>query len=185
MSNAQTNGKSLSVNSDINNNTDEANNASPTLAFNEAMLSYASTMSIVLSIGTYSNNGNHSMDDVETQVFTGHSKAINVLATITQKSLDCKANDYDRHWSYKYRITCVKQDGRQNYEVRDMSTLMSLVALEVGSMLTHSNKGLDSWWKEARHVTHSHMLIENFRLALGEVEQFLSKQNEKKEGNNA
>jgi hypothetical protein len=180
------NGKSCTINKDINehhrknggwyiNESGEKCYSSPTLIWNIPMSTYAETISIVLSKTEVSTTDySHDMDDTETQVFAGESKFLLCLQEI------CRAECiYTKHASSNrkvmWRATLVKKDGRQNYEVRDFATFMSLVALEIGTMVTKCAPNLDHWWKKKDgHSAHASLILEAFAEQINEVQPFLN-----------
>ena len=177
MSNAHSNGKSLADNSDINNNTGEVS-SSPTLIWNVPMSTYAETISIVLSkteVSTteYSRN----MDDTDTQVFSGSAKFLHCMQEICRtEAINTKHEVTNR--KCLWRVTLVNADGRQNYEVRDFASFMSLVALEIGTMVVKCGKNLDHWWKAKDD--HDSIILASFAEQILEVQPFL---NSKKKDN--
>ena len=175
MSNAHTNGKSCTP-KQYKNTTGEVY-TSPTLVWEQTMHTHANTLTIVLaetqvSVTEYS----HNMDDTDTQTFTGNAKFMQCLTEIIRKD-----GIHNQHKSnlrkHFYRITCVNADGRQNYSVRDFSQFLSLVALEIGSLVQTHGKNIDPWWKSSgTNEEHSSLIIGNFAEQMLEVGAFLKHQ---------
>ena len=167
-------GKSCTVSKDIN-NTGEV--SSPTLVWNIPMSTYAETISIVLSKTEVSTTEySHSMDDTETEVFSGYAKFTLCLQSIC-RTQQVNAKHMSDTRKTMWRVTLIKNDGRQNYEVRDFSTFMSLVALEIGTMVMQSGKNLDHWWKvKDSSEVHAGLIMASFAEQVLEVEPFLKSQ---------
>ena len=180
------NGKSCTLSKDINDNnrtnagwyvneSGEKCYSSPTLTWNIPMSTYAETISIVLSKTEVSTNEySHNMDDTETQVFSGESKFLLCLQEICRaECINTKHASTNRQTIW--RATMIKKDGRQNYEVRDFSTFMSLVAVEIGPMVTKCGANLDHWWKN-KGDEHASMILASFAEQILEVQPFLNHQ---------
>jgi hypothetical protein len=182
------NGKSCTSSKDINSNhltnggwhVNEAGEncySSPTLIWNIPMSTYADTISIVLCKTEVSTTEySHDMDDTETQVFSGSAMFLLCLQEICRTE---RIINMHRSTSRKtmWRVTLVKDDGRQNYEVRDFTTFMSLVALEIGTMVTQVGKNLDHWWKpKDSSEGHSGLILASFAEQILEVQPYLNHQ---------
>jgi hypothetical protein len=167
------NGKSCTSSKDINDNTGEVY-SKPTLTWEIPMSTYAETISIVLSKTEVSTTEySHDMDDTETQVFSGESKFLLCLQEICRtECIHTKHASTNR--KTMWRVTLVKNDGRQNYEVRDFATFMSIVALEIGTMVTKCAPNLDHWWKKKDgHDGHASLILASFAEQILEVQPFL------------
>lgn len=180
------NGKSCTSSKDINENnrtnegwyiniTGEKCYTSPTLTWNIPMSTYAETISIVLIKTEVSTTEfSHNMDDTETQAFAGESKFLLCLQEICRtECINTKHASPTR--KTMWRVSLVKKDGRQNYEVRDFSSFMSLVALEIGTMVVKCGANLDNWWKD-KGDEHASMILATFAEQILEVQPYLNHQ---------
>lgn len=174
MSNAHTNGKSCTVKQDNTQNTTGEVYTSPTLVFDKTMLTHANTISVVLVLTTVSNNEySHNMDDSETQVFSGRAKFISCLQEIVRKGELFRSHPSSTQ-NHFWRITCIQKEGMRNYDVNCFADFMSLVALEIGTLIMEQDKSLDSWWRSKDN--HGEKQLEIFSKQLLEVPKFLSHQ---------
>lgn len=174
MSNAHTTGKSCTKKQD---NSGE-NYTSPTLVWNKTMLTHANTISVVLVKTEVSTNEfGHDMDDSSTQVFCNHGKFTACLAEIVRmEHLNMKHPSTSR--KTMWRVTCIQNNGMQDFEVRDFSAFMSLVALEIGSTVVHNGRNFDHWWKQNGHTKQEYasIMLGNFVEQVLEVQPFLKHQ---------
>jgi hypothetical protein len=172
--NAHTTGKSCTKKQD---NTGE-NYTSPSLVWNKTMLTHANTISIVLVKTEVSTNEfSHDMDDTQTQVFSGHGKFVDCLKEIVRmESLNSEYETPTR--KTMWRITCIKKDGRQEFDNRDFQSFMSVVALEIGTMVCYAGRNLDHWWKNNGHTKEEYasIMLASFAEQVLEVQPFLKHQ---------
>lgn len=172
MSNAHSNGKSCTVKQDNTQNTTGEAYTSPSLVFDKTMLTHANTISIVLVLTTVSNNEySHHMDESETQVFSGRAKFISCLQEMVRKGELLRSHPSSTQ-NYFWRIACITEDGRRNFDVNCFADFMSMVALEIGTMVMEQDKSLDSWWRSKEN--HGLGSLEIFGKQLLEVPKFLS-----------